>query len=51
MLQTIENLVKQKDVLGLKGGGGGESSERLAITCLVKESDTSSKVKENKKKL
>jgi hypothetical protein len=38
LLDKLENLAKQKDVLGLKEGVGGESSKRLPTTSLVEES-------------
>jgi Leucine-rich repeat (LRR) protein len=38
LLDKIEYLAKQKDVLGLKEGVGGESSKRLPTTSLVEES-------------
>ncbi|XP_059435025.1 putative disease resistance RPP13-like protein 1 [Corylus avellana] len=38
VLDRLEYLAKQKDVLGLRPGVGGKSSERLPSTCLVEES-------------
>jgi hypothetical protein len=38
LLDKLEYLAKQKDVLGLKEGVGGESSKRRATTSLVEES-------------
>jgi hypothetical protein len=38
VLDRLEYLAKQKDVLGLREGVGGKSSERLPTTCLVEES-------------
>ncbi|XP_059440432.1 putative disease resistance RPP13-like protein 1 [Corylus avellana] len=38
LLDKLENLAKQKDVLGLKEGVGGESPKRLPTTSLVEES-------------
>ncbi|XP_040990997.1 putative disease resistance RPP13-like protein 1 [Juglans microcarpa x Juglans regia] len=39
ILETLDHLVKQKDVIGLKEGVGGKSSGRSSTTSLVKESD------------
>jgi hypothetical protein len=39
LLDKLEFLAKQKDVLGLKEGVGGESSKRLPTTSLVEETD------------
>jgi Leucine-rich repeat (LRR) protein len=39
LLDKLEYLAKQKDVLGLKEGVGGESLKRLPTTSLVEESD------------
>jgi hypothetical protein len=39
LLDELEYLAKQKDVLGLKEGVGGESLKRLPTTSLVEESD------------
>ena len=38
LLDTLEYLARQKDVLGLREGVGGESSKRLTTTSLVEES-------------
>jgi len=39
VLDKLEYLARQRDVLGLKEGVGGESSKRLPTTSLVEESD------------
>ncbi|KAG6632573.1 putative disease resistance protein At3g14460 [Carya illinoinensis] len=39
VLVILDDLVKQKDAIGLKEGVGGKSSERSSTTSLVKESD------------
>jgi len=39
ILGKLETLAQQKDLIGLKEGVGGKSSERLPTTCLVEESD------------
>jgi hypothetical protein len=39
ILGKLEILAQQKDLIGLKEGVGGKSSERLPTTCLVEESD------------
>jgi Leucine-rich repeat (LRR) protein len=39
ILKRLETLAKQKDVIGLREGVGGKSSERLPTTSLVEESD------------
>ena len=38
LLDKLEYLARQKDILGLKEGFGGESSKRLLTTSLVEES-------------
>jgi hypothetical protein len=38
VIERLEYLAKQKDVLGLRAGVRGKSSERLPTTCLVQES-------------
>ncbi|GLT53955.1 hypothetical protein SLA2020_271890 [Shorea laevis] len=39
LLERLETLAQQKDVIGLREGVGGKSSERLPTTSLVEESD------------
>jgi hypothetical protein len=39
ILGRLESLAQQKDLIGLKEGFGGKSSERLPTTSLVEESD------------
>ncbi|XP_040990985.1 LOW QUALITY PROTEIN: putative disease resistance protein At3g14460 [Juglans microcarpa x Juglans regia] len=39
VLETLDDLVKQKDAIGLKESVGGKSSGRSSTTSLVKESD------------